>query len=539
MNRRSLIRKMTYLLLIAALLLPLSYFSQPATIATQNEPAGAGGKLAQLRDEYKLGQANLGEIDPAGETMKLATLGLRGVAANILWDKANESKKKEDWTGLQATLDQLAKLQPNYISVWRFQAWNVSYNISVEWDDYHDRYYWVKEGIKFLIRGARYNTMEPRLIYDTGWFTSQKIGIADEHDQFRRLFREDDDPEYPAHAEALRPYNRRDNWLVGQEYFERAISLVDDRGASIRTMNPLTYFCQPAMCQINYSNGLEEDGVFEEKAKEAWREADRRWDDYGNRELPTSDGLMVRLNNYEMLSEKAQKLRAELETLAPGLVDQIYEEKKAKLSAADREVIDTPSETRSQEEVYRAMTIITGLAVTNQEMADRVKGPGAAQAKELAASIDETQREAHAISRDRHTINFNYWRNRCRMEKTDSALEGRRLLYSADRFFKEEADLVHAREDYEKGFAEWRKTLNEFPEMVDDSIGGDYLIGAVKGYGEVLKRLDAPFPKDFVLQDMIDAYRIRNPIDRLPGQPEPEMPPPGAAPPMPPGIPGL
>ncbi|HUY90276.1 MAG TPA: hypothetical protein VMV10_16180 [Pirellulales bacterium] len=537
MNRRSLIRKLTYLLLIAALLLPLSYFSQPATVATQNEPASPGGKLAQLRDRFRLGQANLGEIDPAGETIKLATLGLRGVAANILWDKANESKKKEDWTGLQATLDQLAKLQPNYISVWRFQAWNVSYNISVEWDDYHDRYYWVKEGIKFLIRGARYNTMEPRLIYDTGWFTSQKIGIADEHAQFRRLFREDDDPEFPAHAQALRPYNRRDNWLVGQEYFEQAISLVDDRGASIRTMNPLTYFCQPAMCQINFSNGLEEDGTFEEKAKEAWKEADRRWGDYGNRELPTTEGLAVRLNDYELLSEKAEKQKEELDALAPGLRDEIYAEKKAKLAAADREVIDMAPEARSQEEAYRAMGVATRLAVTNQEIAERVKEPAAAKAKELAASIDETQRVAHAISRDRHTINFNYWRSRCQMEKTDSALEGRRLLYSAARLF-EDAALPEARESYEKGFAEWRKTLDAFPQMVDDAVGGDYLIEAVKGYGEVLKRLDAPFPKDFVLQNMVDAYRQRNPTVPLPGQPEPIVPQPGTtpAPPKPPEL---
>ena len=51
MNRRSLIRKLTYLVLIAALLAPLSYFSLPATVATQNEPASPGGKLAQLRDD--------------------------------------------------------------------------------------------------------------------------------------------------------------------------------------------------------------------------------------------------------------------------------------------------------------------------------------------------------------------------------------------------------------------------------------------------------------------------------------------------------
>jgi len=527
MNRRSFVRKVIYLVLIAALLVPLSYFSLPATVATKNEPASRGGRLAQLRDEHQLGQANLGEIDPAGETIKLATLGLRGVAANILWDRANEAKKTEDWTGFKAVLDQLSKLQPNYVFVWRFQAWNVSYNISVEWDDYHDRYFWVKEGIKFLRRGARYNQTDPRLVYDTGWFTSQKIGIADERVQFRRLFREDDDTEFPDHR--LRPFNRRDNWLVGQEYFEQAISLVDDRGASIRTMNPLTFFCQPAMCQINFANGLEEDGTFEEKAKVAWEEASRRWDDYGNREMPATDGFMERLNDEELLKEKASKQTAELDALAPGVRNKLREEKKAKLSAEEREAIGTAPEARDQDEYMRAMAAENKILVTHQEVAAQVKGADAERAKKLAAEIELAERMAMAISRDRHTINFNYWRTRCLMEKTESALEARRLLYTAAQL-SEQAALPQAREAYEKGFAEWRKTFDDFPSMVNNSIGADTLADAVKGYGVVLNRLEAPFPEDFVLQDFLDAYRSHNPSARLPGLPEPEIPPPEGQP---------
>ena len=57
--------------------------------ATSREP---GGQLAKLRTEYQLGQANLGEIDPGSEIMKLATLGLRGVAVNILCDRVNYYK---------------------------------------------------------------------------------------------------------------------------------------------------------------------------------------------------------------------------------------------------------------------------------------------------------------------------------------------------------------------------------------------------------------------------------------------------------------
>ena len=81
----------------------------------------------------------------------------------------------------------------------------------------------------------------------------------------------------------------------------------------------------------------------------------------------------------------------------------------------------------------RKMAVENKLNVTHQEVAARVTGAEAERAKKLAAEIEQDERTAGAIARDRHTINFNYWRTRCQMEKTDAALEGRRLLYEADR----------------------------------------------------------------------------------------------------------
>ena len=195
----SFARKIAYIGAIALLLLPIAALSQPATVAPG--PAGApgqgvrspGGKLAQLRATYNLAQAELGEIDPASETMKLSTLGLRGVAANILWGWANYYKKIEDWDKLEMTVNQIIRLQPNFVEVWDFQAHNLSYNVSVEFDDYRMRYQWVKKGIDFLILGSHYNRGEPGILSQVGWFVGQKIGRADEHQQFRRLFRDDKD----------------------------------------------------------------------------------------------------------------------------------------------------------------------------------------------------------------------------------------------------------------------------------------------------------------------------------------------------------
>ena len=168
-ERTSFYRKLAYLGIIVVLAFPIVWLSVPATTTRE------GGKLAQMRKQYNLAQVNLGEVDPASETIKLATLGLRGVAVNLLWEKANYYKKVEDWTNLTATLEQLAKLQPNFITFWKFQAWNLTYNVSVEFDDYHDRYYYVRRGIQFLQEGEHYNTDNPQLLWDLGWFIGQKI----------------------------------------------------------------------------------------------------------------------------------------------------------------------------------------------------------------------------------------------------------------------------------------------------------------------------------------------------------------------------
>ena len=89
MNNSSFFRKIIYIVIIACLLIPLSLVARPASVDSKS-----GGQLADLREEYELSQGQMTEIDPASETMKLASLGLRGVAVNLLWMQAIEHKKK-------------------------------------------------------------------------------------------------------------------------------------------------------------------------------------------------------------------------------------------------------------------------------------------------------------------------------------------------------------------------------------------------------------------------------------------------------------
>ena len=178
---------------IGVLLMPLFLLSHPATRrhgAAKGQPAASWPSSAS---STSLSQTELGQIDPTSETIKLATLGMRGVAADILWRKANNYQMKKDWTNLCATLEQISKVQPHFIEPWRYQAWNLSYNVSVSFDDYHDKYYWLIEGINFLKRGVRLNEHEPRLLVGRRLVHRLQDRPGRRGPPYRRLFKEDDD----------------------------------------------------------------------------------------------------------------------------------------------------------------------------------------------------------------------------------------------------------------------------------------------------------------------------------------------------------
>ena len=80
MNTAALRRKLFYIVGMVALLIPLFLLGQPPSqpsAGSSGEIRGQGGTLAQLRERYDIGQSSLGQLDPASETMRLASLGLR------------------------------------------------------------------------------------------------------------------------------------------------------------------------------------------------------------------------------------------------------------------------------------------------------------------------------------------------------------------------------------------------------------------------------------------------------------------------------
>mgnify|MGYP000075013534 FL=1 len=504
-------RKIYYLVGLVLLVAVLSWLGQPTsgeTSAEGKEGAASGlglPNLAQLRLRYKLSEAQLGEIDPASSTIKLATLGLRGVAANILWEKANNYKMKKDWTNLSATLQQITRLEPHFISVWRFQAWNLSYNVSAEFDDYRERYRWVIRGIDFLREGIRRNEREPMLVWDVGWYITHKIGTADEAKQFRRLFKEDD--ETFQRWEDYRPAADRDNWLVGKDWFARSEKLVD-QGADLRKTTPVLFFSHRPMSQMNYSEAIEKDGIFGEKAKESWKKAGDEWFEFGARAIPTTEkDRFIHLNDAELFDKEAADRVAKLEAFEPGLREKIRKERYEKLPAAKRKAYETPPEKRTRDDWEKAQEVTEQLVVTHDQLARQISGPNRPTAIKLAREAAEFEKKSEENRLYRQIVNFEYWRERARYEQTPEAIFAREYAFRGAEALAN-ADLIKAREMYEQCFAKWRQLFDrkEFARLKNDEMLGQEICGIVYKYRQVLEKSDKPFPKDFVLNDILELH---------------------------------
>jgi hypothetical protein len=507
--QRLFVRKIGYLVAIGVLVVVGTFLGQPATRDAEGK-SSPGGYLARLRTEHKLSDVQFGEIDPAGNTMKLVTLGLRGVAANILWNQADDYKKKKDWSNLSATLEQIVKLEPHFIMVWRFQGWNLSYNVSAEFDDYRERYRWVMRGIEFLREGIRYNENEPALVTDVAWFISNKIGRADEAKQFRRLFKQDDD----FHKD--RPEEQRDNWLVGREWFKQAERKADD-GADIKRVAPVLFYSHGPMCKMNYSEAIEKDGIFGEKARVAWADGESEWYQLGARELANTDieGKVekYRLNDQEAFEREIEKLVASLDALEPGLRAKIREERRSQLSEAEKKVAATPPEQRKTRELAElGLKADETLKVTNDQLARRLTGSKQKQALQLSRQIAELEAKVKLIDGNRKVISFPEWRRHAKVEQTREAIEARRLVFEGDAALAK-ADLLLARDSYKKAFEQWRLVLDrkEWPDLKESLSMGQDLIEMIDRYRKILERSatspeEEKLPANFPLQDIIKRW---------------------------------
>jgi hypothetical protein len=514
MNPSSLRRKALYVMAIVALFIPLYMLGQPpARTATASGGGGSpGGTLAQLRERYDFGQANLGQLDPASETMRLASLGLRGLAATILWQRAEHFKEEKYWDKLSATLNQLALLQPHFVSVWEQQAHNLSYNVSAEFDDYRQRYLWVKKGMDHLVRGTEFNRRQPLLQWHLGKYTTQKIGRSDEKKQFRELFRQDEpfhqrltqyglDLEQPDARGADR---KPDNWLVGRLWFLKAYDLVQAGAPCKKTR--LLFYGEAPLALMYYAEAIESEGVLDDRAIFAWSRAHDAWRAYGELDIPTTWNHTIRLRGLESARQAAAEAHDRFDAFTADVQRALIEENRDQVTPDEYAALTKAAGQRSAIEVGLAQSGLAKFMPPPLVIAQRMKRELKAKATELANTWQDKVDFAFRIDRYREMCNYGYWEALSELEQTPTAVAARRQLYDAEKSLNA-GDLDKAALNYEACWRNWDKVFRKYPLILHDEVA-DRLLKSITRYADATN--EGSLPEDFPLNWFVRYRAIRD-----------------------------
>ncbi len=119
---------------------------------------------------------DLGDVDLGGSAVQYALVSFRGPLVCGLWWEASERQARHEWDKLELLMRSLTKLQPHFPEPWKYQGWNLSYNVSVEFDRHEDKYFYIAEGVQWLVEGER---MTRARIYDPEKGTKKEVGDAD------------------------------------------------------------------------------------------------------------------------------------------------------------------------------------------------------------------------------------------------------------------------------------------------------------------------------------------------------------------------
>ncbi len=533
----SFTRKVIYIAIIGGLLIPLSLISRPATRDQSNLIADPGGLLSQLRDKNDLSPAKLSEIDPGSETMKLASLGLRGLAVNLLWMKAIEAKKEKEWDLFASTLNSLVKIQPTFIRVWEYQAHNLSYNVAVEFDDYEQRYHWIKKGIYFLTEGIPYNRRDHRIVDNLGMFCGNKFGNADERTQYRTLFRNDDvfhdDMSKFVDIDKINTPYGPDHWLLAYQWYARSLRMVEKGvdGDKVQKFRKDMVYYQYKPSQLR-NMGLSMHAEFrsDEFAQANWKRAFEEWLEYGNRPIAVAgdpNNPTVTLEGMTASVQELQNLRDQLDELAPGTRGQLLANRMSVLQPEDRDLLSRPIDSLNDEELERARSLqdalyagdAIDLAVFQSVSIDRVR-----EAEPIYYKILQEQTKLRVGDTFRNTINYDHWRDHTYVESTDEGIAARQSEFDASELRRrslldqyternpitgEETVFPGAMQSYENAFNIWNDVFLEYPRLRNGPMM-DEIVDVIKSYRVVREAAGKePWPSDFVLQDVID-YRSIN-----------------------------
>ena len=148
--------------------------------------------VLQQAEKLDLRELDQGDAEITGSVARLSLVGARGPVITGLWWSAIEKQKRNEWHEFELLVKAVTRLQPNFITPWIFQSWNIAYNVSVENDKLGDMFFYIARGIELLAEGDRLNSKiarqpdgskvqvgSPDLRYQIGFYYQNKFGVSD------------------------------------------------------------------------------------------------------------------------------------------------------------------------------------------------------------------------------------------------------------------------------------------------------------------------------------------------------------------------
>ncbi|MBN2711110.1 MAG: hypothetical protein JXR97_01555 [Planctomycetes bacterium] len=134
--------------------------------------------IIKKRDYYRLTSVPPRQGVPPEYILTSALLGgFRGMFITTLWIRAQNMKNDGKFYEMVDIYNIITKLQPNHHMAWAFQAWDLAYNVSVEFDETDERVFWVFRGIDLLrLQGIPNAPNIPELYYELSWIFHHKLG---------------------------------------------------------------------------------------------------------------------------------------------------------------------------------------------------------------------------------------------------------------------------------------------------------------------------------------------------------------------------
>ncbi len=147
----------------------------------------AGGWAFQRGGAAKAAQETVAP-SPAAEMIVAGLGGFRGIAAEVVWFRADRLQDEGRYAELAQLAAWLTFLEPHTPEVWAFTAWNLAYNVSVMMPTHADRWRWVDAGVRLLRDdGLRINPGDPMLYKELAWIFLHKVsGFQDEAGEYYR-----------------------------------------------------------------------------------------------------------------------------------------------------------------------------------------------------------------------------------------------------------------------------------------------------------------------------------------------------------------